>query len=287
MYKIRTFWVGVVCAAMASLGALGQSTPSRPAPPSVCVNTDSANSDICLTMVTASFDAPGTPYAKVTLWVHFINTAETSGTEPDFYQVRFSETTNDGGLTYISQDSVVGKSWSGDWKVTHPYLPGVEGPPYLIQVQMCNNGGINGGALCYRWANVTYTPPTPQYIAPPTGRTSPGSGPNATNHHATPNQAPPAPPNMAEVPRPCIQGYVWRQVVTNDYVCVTPQTRDQAAADNEVKDRRIAANGMCIQGYVWREAVPLDHVCVTPQNHAQAQQDNAALNQRVVSQSAP
>jgi hypothetical protein len=70
-------------------------------------------------------------------------------------------------------------------------------------------------------------------------------------------------------------------------VCVTPQTRDQAAADNEVKDRRIAANGMCIQGYVWREAVPLDHVCVTPQNHAQAQQDNAALNQRVVSQSAP
>jgi len=109
----------------------------------------------------------------------------------------------------------------------------------------------------------------------------------SSNMHATPRQAAPAPPNLAEVPRPCIQGYVWRQVVRNDYVCVTPQTRDQAAADNEVKDRRIAPNGMCIQGYVWRMVNQLDHVCVTPQTRAQVQQDNAAMNQRVASQSAP
>jgi hypothetical protein len=232
-------------------------------------------------MVTATFGAPGTPDARVTLWAHFINTAETSGGEPDFYQVRFSETTNSDGLINISQDSVVGKSWNGDWKVTHPYLPGVEGPPYLIQVQWCYNGSLGHGAVCGPWANVNYTPPPPHYIAPPTGKAQPGSNSDSSNKHADPKQAPPAAPNLAEAPRPCLPGFVWRQAVAMDYVCVTPQTRAQAAADDKMRDQRIAPNGMCIQGYVWRMTVPLDHVCVTPQTRDQAKQDNAAMNQRV------
>jgi hypothetical protein len=103
----------------------------------------------------------------------------------------------------------------------------------------------------------------------------------ATNMHAAPRPAPPQGPDLAKVPRPCLQGFVWRQAVAMDYVCVTSQTRAQAAADDKMRDQRIAANDMCIQGYVWRMTVPLDHVCVTPQTRDQAQQDNAAMNERV------
>lgn len=38
----------------------------------------------------------------------------------------------------------------------------------------------------------------------------------------------------------CQQGYVWRQVVPDDYVCVTPDERSQAAADNAQANNRAA-----------------------------------------------
>jgi hypothetical protein len=74
---------------------------------------------------------------------------------------------------------------------------------------------------------------------------------------------------------------VWREANATDHVCVTPQTRSQAAADNSMATQRMLMNGMCIQGYVWREAYPQDHVCVTPQTRAQARQDNAQAAARV------
>jgi hypothetical protein len=80
----------------------------------------------------------------------------------------------------------------------------------------------------------------------------------------------------------CIQGFVWREAVPGDQVCVTPQVREQTASDNAQAAARRADT--CIQGFVWREAVPDDHVCVTPQTKAQATNDNTWSKVRHVCQ---
>jgi hypothetical protein len=47
-----------------------------------------------------------------------------------------------------------------------------------------------------------------------------------------PCEMPPRPP------QPCLSGFVWREAVENDYVCVTPATREQAKQDNIMARRR-------------------------------------------------
>ena len=92
-------------------------------------------------------------------------------------------------------------------------------------------------------------------------------------------------------PFTCIQGYVWREAVPNDLVCVTPETRSQAAYDNsQASVRRSPVGGSygpdtCIQGYVWREAVPGDRVCVTPETRSQVAYDNSQAPFRIAMQS--
>jgi hypothetical protein len=76
----------------------------------------------------------------------------------------------------------------------------------------------------------------------------------------------------------CSQGYVWRQAVPADHVCVVPATRTQTWADNAAAPGRWV-NGpfgphTCVNGFVWREAVFGDDVCVTPAIRTQAAQDN-------------
>jgi hypothetical protein len=83
----------------------------------------------------------------------------------------------------------------------------------------------------------------------------------------------------------CLQGYVWREAVRGDLVCVTPATRSRTWYDNSQAQYRINPDGpygpdTCVQGYVWREAVSGDHVCVTPDIRSQAQADNAAAASR-------
>lgn len=91
----------------------------------------------------------------------------------------------------------------------------------------------------------------------------------------------------------CLQGYVWREAVPNDHVCVTPETRFQVAYDNSQVAARIQPGGgpygpfTCLQGYVWREAVPNDYVCVTPQTRSQAAYDNSQANNRRGSSGVP
>jgi hypothetical protein len=86
----------------------------------------------------------------------------------------------------------------------------------------------------------------------------------------------------------CIQGYVWREAIPDDHVCVTPETRAQAAEDNRLADSRRSPTGgaygpdTCLQGYVWREVVRSDHVCVTPETRAQAAEDNRLADSRRV-----
>ena len=78
----------------------------------------------------------------------------------------------------------------------------------------------------------------------------------------------------------CIQGFVWREAVPGDHVCVTPETRLQVRQDNLQAQARREPNGgpygpdTCVQGYVWRQAIARDHVCVTPERRAETGADN-------------
>jgi hypothetical protein len=54
----------------------------------------------------------------------------------------------------------------------------------------------------------------------------------------------------------CLQGFVWREASSIDHVCVTPQTRTKARADNAAALSRVNPNGgafgrfTCLQGFV-------------------------------------
>lgn len=84
----------------------------------------------------------------------------------------------------------------------------------------------------------------------------------------------------------CLNGFVWREAVPSDLVCVTPDVRTQTRQDNALAAARRSPNGgpfgpdTCLQGYVWREAVANDHVCVTPATREQARNDNLGAASR-------
>ncbi|MBS0177310.1 MAG: hypothetical protein JSR20_00950 [Nitrospira sp.] len=88
----------------------------------------------------------------------------------------------------------------------------------------------------------------------------------------------------------CVQGYVWREAYPGDHVCVTPQSRTQAANDNAEANSRRSPNGgpygpnTCVQSYVWREARIGDLVCVSVEARSQTAADNAAADSRRVLQ---
>lgn len=96
-------------------------------------------------------------------------------------------------------------------------------------------------------------------------------------------------PSAASANDGCRQGFVWREAFPGDHVCVTPDVRAQARADNAQAAYRINPTNhdygpdTCIGGYVWREASRSDHVCVTPDIRAQAARDNAAAGSRLAS----
>ena len=84
----------------------------------------------------------------------------------------------------------------------------------------------------------------------------------------------------------CIDGFVWRDAVNNDHVCVKPANRDlarqqnmQAAAHVSVTDHAFGPD-TCVQGFVWREANSADHVCVTPAERQMTRDDNALAGNR-------
>ena len=81
-------------------------------------------------------------------------------------------------------------------------------------------------------------------------------------------------------PTTCKSGFVWREAFHGDFVCVTPGSRSEAAADNAAARSRIQPGGgasgplTCRPGFVWREARPSDRVCVTPSVRARTRQEN-------------
>jgi hypothetical protein len=87
-------------------------------------------------------------------------------------------------------------------------------------------------------------------------------------------------------PDTCLDGYVWRDAVPGDRVCVTSTARDQAHRDNDLAGTRRSPTGgpygpdTCLPGFVWRGAVPSDHVCVLPATWQQTHDDNLAADAR-------
>jgi hypothetical protein len=86
----------------------------------------------------------------------------------------------------------------------------------------------------------------------------------------------------------CLEGWVWRQAIPTDYVCVTPAVRTQTAKDNVAGPSHEAVGSpfdfeSCAIGYVWREAYPNDQVCVLPATRQQAANNNAQAPNRVAS----
>jgi hypothetical protein len=81
----------------------------------------------------------------------------------------------------------------------------------------------------------------------------------------------------------CAEGYVWRDAFENDFVCVTPAARQQAADQNGASARHKESEGSdCKQGFVWREASGPgkgDDVCVSPADRDLAAQQNANAKQ--------
>lgn len=87
-------------------------------------------------------------------------------------------------------------------------------------------------------------------------------------------------------PDTCASGYVWREAIPSDHVCVTPQSRALVASENQNYRSLIDVHGAygsnsCINGYVWREAFSGDAVCVTPPRRAAVLQENAMGPSRV------
>ncbi|WP_310484335.1 hypothetical protein [Chamaesiphon sp. VAR_48_metabat_403] len=87
-------------------------------------------------------------------------------------------------------------------------------------------------------------------------------------------------------PNTCKQGYVWREAMPNDVVCVTPKVRTRTRQENSQASLRREPNGgaygadTCKQGFVWREATSADRVCVVPKIRAEAAEDNKQAGAR-------
>ena len=69
----------------------------------------------------------------------------------------------------------------------------------------------------------------------------------------------------------CASGYVLRDAVQGDGVCVAAQRRDEVKRDNETG----SVSRTCVRGRVWREAVPSDRLCVSPAERDRIKLENA------------
>ncbi|MDV3243075.1 MAG: hypothetical protein LOY00_15120 [Methylocaldum sp.] len=93
--------------------------------------------------------------------------------------------------------------------------------------------------------------------------------------------------SVAQDPRDCLPGYVWRAARADDLVCVIPQSRPLAADENaKAPFRREPGprDGVyyCLSGFVWREAYEGDTVCVTPAARQRVWEENALAASRTV-----
>jgi len=87
------------------------------------------------------------------------------------------------------------------------------------------------------------------------------------------------PPPLPYGPDTCKQGYVWRDAIPGDHVCVKPQVRALTANENAIAGSRVNPLGAygpnsCKVGFVWREAYQGDKVCVTGIRRTKVKNEN-------------
>ena len=204
----------------------------------------------CIVSITTE---PGTPPGGVTMSYQWRFPPGAQPPQPyDYFQVEYAF--QGGAVTTIK----TGNGRSGNYSVSFTtFDPNWD---YFFEVKGCLNGNPSH---CSHPGSGSFSPVSAGVPASKTGL-------NLT-----------VPPKALDLAI-CKQGYVWREAVPHDLVCVTPATRDQVIADNTAAPKRHVQNSdKCIEGYVWREAVPQDHVCVTAQTHEQTMLDNAAVASRL------
>jgi len=96
---------------------------------------------------------------------------------------------------------------------------------------------------------------------------------------SNPPPPPPPAPALPYGPDTCKNGYVWRDAIPGDHVCVRPNRRSIAAHENSIAGSRVNPAGAygpntCKAGFVWREAYSGDVVCVSPSRRSQVRQEN-------------
>lgn len=92
-----------------------------------------------------------------------------------------------------------------------------------------------------------------------------------------------APPAGAAAAGTCKNGFVWREAVGGDLVCVTPTSRQIARDENALGPSRTAPGStFCRNGFVWRESRPSDLVCVPPTARDRVLQENYRALENVV-----
>lgn len=92
-----------------------------------------------------------------------------------------------------------------------------------------------------------------------------------------------APQAGAAAPGTCKSGFVWREAVGGDLVCVTPTSRQTARDENVLgPSRTVPGSVFCRSGFVWRESRPSDLVCVPPTARDRVLQENYRALENVV-----
>ncbi len=89
----------------------------------------------------------------------------------------------------------------------------------------------------------------------------------------------PAPQPLPYGPDTCKPGFVWRDAIPGDHVCVKPNRRTKAAKENAIAGSRVDPAGAygpnsCKVGFVWRSAYSGDVVCVTAARRTQVRKEN-------------
>ena len=91
----------------------------------------------------------------------------------------------------------------------------------------------------------------------------------------------PVAPDLPYGPDTCKNGFVWRDAIPGDHVCVTGDSRSTAANENAIAGSRVDPTGAygpnsCVNGfgYVWREAYVGDVVCVSGERRTAVHQEN-------------
>lgn len=89
--------------------------------------------------------------------------------------------------------------------------------------------------------------------------------------------------------RRCLRGYVWREIIPSDLICVTPQDRTASRKESTDSASHAFPDGQCRQGYTWRdlfppnfgEEYPGDLACVTEAQRMREHGNNSAHSGRV------